>query len=191
MNGILLQSIAIIDTLLILPWVKAGSQLVTAWAQATAILVGQLLGRGAEGLLDAFVSRAWRVAMAIASAVMIAYLALSPSFGGLSGVLGRFRQRRNRGVPGTGPAPGGRDAGTATNSGVIVVNAISNAGSVRHDSGEGKTMCGYILRIRRGAGALDLAPRDDRRIRGVRAGVSVEPRPLLRWAHAIPRNAHR
>ena len=68
---------------LILPWVRAGSQLVSAWAQATGILVGQLLGRGAEGLLDAFVSRAWRAAMGIATAVMAAYLALSLSFGHL------------------------------------------------------------------------------------------------------------
>jgi len=66
---------------LILPWVKAGSQLVSAWAQATGILVGQLLGRGAESLLDAFVSRAWRIAMGIGTAVMVAYLALSLSFG--------------------------------------------------------------------------------------------------------------
>lgn len=68
---------------LILPWVKAGSQLVSAWAQATGILVGQLLGRGGQASLDAFVSSAWRAAMWIATAVMVAYLALALSFGRL------------------------------------------------------------------------------------------------------------
>lgn len=61
---------------LILPWVKAGSQLASAWAQAMGIQVGQLLGRGAQGLLDAFVSRTWRIAMGIATGIMVGYLAL-------------------------------------------------------------------------------------------------------------------
>lgn len=46
--------------ILILPWIRVAGNIVTAWAQATGILVGQLLGKNHWELLDGFVKQSWR-----------------------------------------------------------------------------------------------------------------------------------
>ena len=61
---------------LIAPWVKVCGQLSTAWAQATSIFVGQLLGNKSFELLDSFISKAWRVSFYISVVIAFAYVAM-------------------------------------------------------------------------------------------------------------------
>jgi len=61
---------------LIAPWVKVCGQLATAWAQATSIFVGQLLGNKSWGLLDNFISKTWRVSFYISIVIAIAYVSM-------------------------------------------------------------------------------------------------------------------
>ncbi|TEW55007.1 hypothetical protein E2R68_07525 [Psychromonas sp. RZ22] len=62
--------------ILIAPWVKVSAQLATAWAQATSINVGHLLGKKSWGLLDTFISKAWRVSFYIGVLIAIAYVSM-------------------------------------------------------------------------------------------------------------------
>lgn len=59
---------------LIFPWVRVGGQIVTSWAQATGILVGQILGRGQMDILDEFVGRAWRFSFYLGALVAASFL---------------------------------------------------------------------------------------------------------------------
>jgi Na+-driven multidrug efflux pump len=62
---------------LILPWVQVAGTFGMCWAQATGIIVAQLLGAGAkEQILDNFLSGAWRMAFVAAGVVAAIYLAL-------------------------------------------------------------------------------------------------------------------
>ncbi len=62
---------------LIMPWIMLAGQAGMSWAQATGIVVAQLLGRGAgERELDAFLGRAWRGAFVAAAVVAALYLAV-------------------------------------------------------------------------------------------------------------------
>lgn len=62
---------------LILPWVNVVGTLAITWAQATGILVGQLLGQNQKGAaLDEFLRRAWRVSFAASGLVSLIYLAV-------------------------------------------------------------------------------------------------------------------
>jgi len=66
---------------LILPWVQVVGMMVNAWAQATGILVGQLLGASATDLtINQFLKRAWRVALGLSSVVSVLYLVASLLF---------------------------------------------------------------------------------------------------------------
>ena len=51
--------------ILILPWIRVAGNIVTAWAQATGIMVGQLLGKNHWELLDGFVKQSWRFSVFI------------------------------------------------------------------------------------------------------------------------------
>ena len=67
---------------LILPWVQVVGMIMIAWAQATGIFVGQLLGRQAtDASLNELLSRSWRVAVVLAALVSLLYLLASLSFG--------------------------------------------------------------------------------------------------------------
>lgn len=57
---------------ILLIWVRTSSQLVTAWCQATGILVGHLLGQERRDHLDQFIGKAWRVALGLG--VLIAFI---------------------------------------------------------------------------------------------------------------------
>ncbi len=46
---------------LVITWTRFGAQLVTPWAQATGILVGQMIGKGADTEIAQFISHSWRV----------------------------------------------------------------------------------------------------------------------------------
>jgi len=61
---------------LIAPWVKVSAHLSTAWAQATSIIVGQLLGNKSWGLLDTFISKAWRISFYIGIFIAFAYVSM-------------------------------------------------------------------------------------------------------------------
>lgn len=62
---------------LISPWVQVAGTFGMCWAQASGIIVAQLLGAGAaEDTLDTFLSRAWRAAFVAAGVVALIYLAL-------------------------------------------------------------------------------------------------------------------
>lgn len=65
---------------LIFPWVRVGGQLVTSWAQATGILVGQILGRGQLDVLDEFVGRAWQVSFCLGTLVAVSFVLMCYSF---------------------------------------------------------------------------------------------------------------
>jgi len=65
---------------LINPWVKVIGQLSTAWATATGILVGQLLGSKVWDRLDEFVSGARRAALVLSIGLSILYLIAFFSF---------------------------------------------------------------------------------------------------------------
>ncbi|MEL0629687.1 MATE family efflux transporter [Psychromonas aquatilis] len=61
---------------LIAPWVKISGQLSTAWAQATSIIVGQLLGNKSLDLVDGVISKAWRVSFYISVVIALAYVTM-------------------------------------------------------------------------------------------------------------------
>lgn len=62
---------------LMLPWVQMAGTFGMAWAQATGIVMAQLLGKGTDAAdLDAFLARAWRGAFIAAGIVAVAYLAV-------------------------------------------------------------------------------------------------------------------
>ncbi|WP_435237556.1 MATE family efflux transporter [Psychromonas sp. PT13] len=61
---------------LIAPWVKVCGQMSTAWAQATSIFVGQLLGNKSWGLLDSFISKAWRISFYIGVVIALSYVSM-------------------------------------------------------------------------------------------------------------------
>ena len=61
---------------LILPWVRIAGNIVTAWAQATGILVGQILGQNRWELLDSFVKRSWRFSVYISILVAAIYFGM-------------------------------------------------------------------------------------------------------------------
>lgn len=62
---------------LIMPWVQVAGTFGMSWAQATGIIVAQLLGaRAGAATLDTFLSRAWRAAFVAAGIVAVVYLAL-------------------------------------------------------------------------------------------------------------------
>ncbi|MEL6522085.1 MAG: MATE family efflux transporter [Pseudomonadota bacterium] len=66
---------------IILPWVQLTGQLMITWAQASAILIGQLLGNGApSGKIDRFLTRSWRSALGLGIVVIVTYVALGLSF---------------------------------------------------------------------------------------------------------------
>ncbi|KMK67364.1 MATE family efflux transporter [Puniceibacterium sp. IMCC21224] len=67
---------------LIMPWVMVAGTLGITWAQATGILVAQLLGRNpTSGALDEFLMRAWRGAFVAAALVSATYLVVGLSSG--------------------------------------------------------------------------------------------------------------
>jgi Na+-driven multidrug efflux pump len=62
---------------LITPWSLLAGQIAMQWAQATGILVAQLLGkRSTEDVLDRFLSRAWRGAFLMAGVVALIFTAM-------------------------------------------------------------------------------------------------------------------
>ena len=61
---------------LISPWIKVAGHLSTAWAQATSIIVGQLLGNKSWGMLDRFISKAWTASFYISIFMSLAYLSM-------------------------------------------------------------------------------------------------------------------
>lgn len=68
---------------LIMPWVMVAGTMGMQWAQATGIMVAQLLGgKHSESELDQFLSVAWRTSFLAASAVALAYfmICISASF---------------------------------------------------------------------------------------------------------------
>ncbi|WP_376878284.1 MATE family efflux transporter [Albirhodobacter sp. R86504] len=63
---------------LILPWVNVAGTLGITWAQATGILIGQLLGRNLKGdELDAFLRRAWKTSCLTSALVSFTYLCVA------------------------------------------------------------------------------------------------------------------
>ncbi|NQZ31448.1 MAG: polysaccharide biosynthesis C-terminal domain-containing protein [Oceanospirillaceae bacterium] len=65
---------------LLFPWIRISGHIVTAWAQASGILVGQMIGSQQLQLLDSFVSRAWRVALYLSLLVTLLYACFSTVF---------------------------------------------------------------------------------------------------------------
>jgi len=62
---------------LIMPWVMVAGTIGMQWAQATGILVAQLLGeRRSENELDRFLSSAWRASFIAAAVVALVYIAI-------------------------------------------------------------------------------------------------------------------
>ena len=62
---------------IITPWIQVAGTIGMSWAQATGIVVAQMLGSGSHGAaLDAFVGRAWRASFAAACLVALAYAAV-------------------------------------------------------------------------------------------------------------------
>lgn len=62
---------------LVNPWVQVAGTVGMCWAQATGIVVAQLLGQHrSPQVLDAFLSRAWRIAFVAAGAVAALYLSV-------------------------------------------------------------------------------------------------------------------
>jgi len=60
---------------LIMPWVMIAGTIGMSWAQATGIIVAQLIGQGQRGAaLDRFLSSAWRAAFVTAALVALIYL---------------------------------------------------------------------------------------------------------------------
>lgn len=66
---------------LIMPWLMVLGHFMMTWAQATGIFVGQLLGgHASDQTLDAFLSRAWRMALILGGLVSLLYLGASLAF---------------------------------------------------------------------------------------------------------------
>jgi len=61
---------------LIAPWVKVCAHLSTAWAQASSIIVGQLLGNKSWGLIDGFIKTSWKVSFYIGIVIAFAYVSI-------------------------------------------------------------------------------------------------------------------
>ena len=61
---------------LVMPWIRVAGNIVTAWAQATGILVGQILGKNTLELLDTFVRNAWRFAMYLSLLIAAIYASM-------------------------------------------------------------------------------------------------------------------
>ena len=61
---------------LIGPWVKVCAHLSTAWAQASSIIVGQLLGNKSWGLIDGFISKSWKVSFYIGVIISLGYVSI-------------------------------------------------------------------------------------------------------------------
>ena len=61
---------------LIAPWVKVFANLATAWAQASSIIVGQLLGNKSWGLIDGFISKSWRISFYIGVIISLSYVSV-------------------------------------------------------------------------------------------------------------------
>ncbi|WP_394155333.1 MATE family efflux transporter [Loktanella salsilacus] len=60
---------------LIMPWVQIAGTIGITWAQATGIIVAQLLGKAySSASLDIFLRRAWRIAFVAAALVSVTYL---------------------------------------------------------------------------------------------------------------------
>jgi Na+-driven multidrug efflux pump len=59
---------------LVLPWLRMGGQVSTAWAQATSIHIGQLVGRGEETQTQRFVRQAFRVTIIVALVLSFLYI---------------------------------------------------------------------------------------------------------------------
>lgn len=58
---------------LIFPWVRVAGHIITAWGQATGILIGQILGKKSLGLLNEFVKRAWQFSFFLSLLVAALY----------------------------------------------------------------------------------------------------------------------
>jgi putative MATE family efflux protein len=61
---------------LLAPWIKVAGHLATAWAQATSIIVGQLLGKKSWGMLDEVISKAWVTSFIISIFMSVSYLGM-------------------------------------------------------------------------------------------------------------------
>lgn len=61
---------------LINPWIKVAGQITLAWATATGILVGQILGSKEWEWLDLFIKQAWRVAFFLSIGLSAIYLSM-------------------------------------------------------------------------------------------------------------------
>tara|TARA_R110001583_G_scaffold49303_4_gene154335 strand:- start:15653 stop:16996 length:1344 start_codon:yes stop_codon:yes gene_type:complete len=61
---------------LLAPWIKVAGHLATAWAQATSIIVGQLLGKKSWGMLDEVISKAWITSFIISIFMSASYLGM-------------------------------------------------------------------------------------------------------------------
>ena len=62
---------------IITPWIQVAGTIGMSWAQATGIVVAQMLGRNTPpAALDAFVRRAWRSSFVAAALVALAYAAI-------------------------------------------------------------------------------------------------------------------
>ncbi len=73
---------------LIAPWIMVAGTIGMSWAQATGIIVAQLLGqKRPPAVLHAFLSGAWRAGFVAAGAVSLLYLAVCLSSGWLYGDL--------------------------------------------------------------------------------------------------------
>ena len=59
---------------LVLPWLRMGGQVSTAWAQATSIHIGQLVGRGDTLLIQKFASGVLRVTVLVALGLAVLYI---------------------------------------------------------------------------------------------------------------------
>lgn len=60
---------------LIMPWVQVAGTIGMSWAQATGLIVAQLLGsKSPVEVLDAFLAKAWRAAFVAAALVSLAYV---------------------------------------------------------------------------------------------------------------------
>ena len=74
---------------LIMPWIMVAGTIGMQWAQATGIIVAQLLGnKQSEAALDRFLSAAWKASFVAAGSVALIYLVLCLSSGLLYPTLG-------------------------------------------------------------------------------------------------------
>jgi putative MATE family efflux protein len=62
---------------LVTPWIVVAGTIGISWAQATGIIIGQLLGKDIDGKeVDKFLSRSWRFGFVASSLVSVGYLAV-------------------------------------------------------------------------------------------------------------------